>query len=227
MTFYKIIAAALLASGLVACAGTGDDLPAETEEGLQRVSGSRVDAAYMAPGADLGQYEVLYISEVRVSFVKNWLEDQNRERRSTSNRLSQEDADRIKAAVAEDFRKIFTENLEEAGYTVIADKSGAGAEDDVLVLLPAIVDLDVAAPDTRSPGRSRTYTTTAGSMSLYMEMYDGLTSALIARVADSQSAPDYGTMQITNSVTNRAEADRMMKKWAKLLVKALDEAHGK
>ena len=41
-------------------------------------------------------------------------------------------------------------SLENAGYAITTE-----AGDDVLVLRPAIIDLDITAPDTRTPGRSR------------------------------------------------------------------------
>jgi hypothetical protein len=227
MSIRNTILAVSLIVGLVACAGTGDNLPAQTDDGLTRVDTKRVDAAYMAPGADLGQYEVLYIREVEVSFVANWLRDTNRSRGSISSQLTQADADNIKRAVADSFQSVFTERLRAAGYVVLEDKSSAGAEDDILVLVPAIIDLDVAAPDKQTAGRSRSYVTSAGSMTLQMELLDGLTSALIARVSDDQESRDYGTVQVANSVTNKAEAERIFRRWADLLVKALDRAHGK
>ena len=46
-------------------------------------------------------------------------------------------------------------------------------------------------------------------------------------VIDDQEARDYGTVRVANSVTNKAEAERIFRKWADLLVKGLDEAHGK
>ncbi len=59
------------------------------------------------------------------------------------------------------------------------------------------------------------------------EFRDAVTGALLGRVADSQKAPDTGYMQISNSVTNMAEADRMLRKWAKKLVERMDDVHGK
>lgn len=227
MSLRKTLVAAGLIGGLAACASTGDDLPAQTDDGLNRVEGTRVDAAYLAPGADLGQYEVLYIREVEVSFVANWLRDTNRDNRSVSAQLTQADADKIKVAIADAFQSVFTKQLREAGYTVLDDKASAGAEDDILVLVPAIIDLDVTAPDNQTIGRNRSYVTSAGSMTLQMEMLDGLTSALIARVSDDQESRDYGMVRVANSVTNKAEAERIFRRWADLLVKALDQAHGR
>lgn len=223
--FTTLLAATVLVS---ACAtSTKEELPAVTEDGLVLVKGTRADAVYKLPDVDFTRYERFYIADVEVAFRENWLEDQNRDRRSVSRRISQEDADRIKAAVAEAFKRVFTEELEKGGYPVVATPSEAGPTDDVLALLPAIVNLDVSAPETMTAGRSRTYTASAGSMTLYMEFHDAVTGALLGRVVDSQAAPDMGHMQISNGVTNKAEADRLLRKWAKKLVERMDDVHGR
>jgi hypothetical protein len=67
-------------------------------------------------------------------------------------------------------------------------------------------------------------------MTLYMELFDGATGDIIARVidpeADGRGGFGMGTGQIANSVTNRAAADRIMRMWAETLRKALDEVKG-
>ena len=219
----------LVATVLIgACAtSTKEELPAVTEDGLVLVEGTRADAVYKLPDADFSQYERVYIADVEVAFRKNWLEDQNRERRSVSHRITQEDADKIRQAVAGEFSKVFTEELEKGGYPVVSSPGEAGPTDDVLALVPAIVNLDIAAPDTMSAGRTRSYTASAGSMTLYMEFRDAVTGALLGRVTDAQAAPDTGYMRVSNSVTNMAEADRMLRKWARKLVERMDDVHGR
>lgn len=217
----------LLASTLLMGACSTTEAPATTDDGLKLVEGSKVDIAYIAPDADFSQYNRVNIASVEVSFRKNWLRDQNNDRRSTTQRINQEDANKVKAALAASFRDIFTEELEKAGYTVVAEVDPAGDNEDLLLLLPAIVDLDVAAPDAMAPGRTRSYTTSAGSMTLELEFRDSITGDVLGRVEDSRNAPDRGYMQYTNSVTNKAEADRMLRRWAGMLVTSLDRAHGK
>lgn len=122
---------------------------------------------------------------------------------------------------------MFTQELEKGGYTVVDYEGVDNSNQDLLVLRPAIVNLDVTAPDTRSPGRTRTFTASAGSMTLVLEFFDSVTSSLLGRVMDAEAARDRGNMHFSNSVTNKAEADRIMRKWARLLVEKLDEVHGK
>ena len=50
-----------------------------------------------------------------------------------------------------------------------------------------------------------------------MELLDSKTGDLIARIIDPEAADNGGMAQIANSVTNTAEFDRIMKRWAQLL----------
>jgi hypothetical protein len=54
-------------------------------------------------------------------------------------------------------------------------------------------------------------------------MYDSVSGEILARLVDRRRARDYGVARWANSVTNRAEADRMFKRWAAQLRKAMDE----
>ena len=94
-----------------------------------------------------------------------------------------------------------------------------------MILRPAIVNLDVSAPDLKTPGRSRTYTANAGSASLYMEMYDSVTGQILARAIDFKEARDTLGFQWATSSTNRQEARRVLKEWTRMLIKRLDQIH--
>ena len=226
LTGFAALIAILILVG--ACASTAKvEMPKVSDDGLTLVEGTEIGAAYRQPGADFTQYNRLAIIEVGVSFRKNWMRDQNRDRAALSHRITQKDADRIKQSVADEFQKVFTEELEKGGYAVVDYEGVDNSAQDLLVLRPAIVNLDVTAPDTMSAGRSRTFTASTGSMTLVLEFFDAVTSSLLGRVMDTEAARDHGYMSISNSVTNKAEADRIMRKWARLLVEKLDEVHGK
>ena len=127
--------------------------------------------------------------------------------------------ERIKKDVASLFKDVFTEQLEAAGFDVV---NYAG--DDVLVLRPAIVDLDVTAPDTRSAGRSRTYTAGTGAATLYIELFDSVTGAIVGRAADRRAAGRTGGFAtVSNRVTNRANARREFRVWADMLIEFLNQ----
>lgn len=187
-----------------------------THDGLVLTPTKNVELLYTLPGADLAGYKQVALLDCYVAFRKNWQRDQN----TSGIRVSSADMERIKKSLAEEFRKVFTEELAKGGYT-LTDKGG----DDVLILRPAIIDLDVQAPDVQTAGMGRTFSTSAGGMTLFLELLDGATGQIIARAADRAEARDNGFMTWQSSVTNRAEADRMLRKWAGLARKGLDNAH--
>jgi hypothetical protein len=94
-----------------------------------------------------------------------------------------------------------------------------------MIIRPAIINLDVNAPDTLRAGRGNTYTASAGEMTLYIELYDSVTGDIIAKALDRKmDRANAGFYTWTNSVTNRAAALRILRGWAKILVSALNEA---
>ncbi len=131
--------------------------------------------------------------------------------------------ERIKRTLADEFRQVFTEALESGGHPVITD-----ADDHVLLIRPAIIDLDVAAPDTNSGGRSNSFTTSPGAMTLVIELYDSVSNEILARAIDRRRTLNVGNvLRWTTRGTNRDAARRILRIWANLLVSRLDEIHGK
>ena len=216
--FLILIMIFILGFGSVsAVAKSNKDLPETTVEGLVRVPNpERMAVVYAEPGANLSQYNRVYLVEPYVAFKKNWQRDQNR---GYANKITTNDMNRIKINVADLFMEVFTEELQEGGYELAAERAA-----DVLIVKPAIIDLDVNAPDTMSAGRSRTYAQDAGSMTLYIELYDAETDDLLAKALDGKADRQTAFMQWQTGPANRAAGKRMMKPWAQALREALDEA---
>jgi len=222
MMFFKFIPVTL-ATMLLATVGTAiakqEELPQITEDGLHRVADSKMAIVYAEPGADLAQYERIQLMDAYVAFKKNWARDQ---RSKSADRLSvtSNDVEKIKTDLAKEFQEVFRKTLEDGGYEIV-DESG----EDVLLVRPAIINLDVNAPDTMSAGRSRSYTSTAGEMTLYIEIYDSITGDLLAKALDRKAdTARQGYYTWTNSVTNKAAAKRILQGWAEILLDALNEA---
>jgi len=196
------------------------DAPPAEWDGLVRVESKQIDHLYKLPEADFSGYKRVRLDPIEVEFDKNW--KPNDSTRSPSQRLSSSDIEKIKKTLAEEFRKVFTEELTKNGYPVVAEDG-----DDVLRVSAAIVNLYITAPDKMSAGRSRTYTTNAGHMTLVAELRDSVTGKLMARAVDSVQARDTGTFMITTSVTNLAGARTALSKWARVLREGLDAATGR
>ncbi|MGB5487256.1 MAG: DUF3313 family protein [Lysobacterales bacterium] len=192
------------------------DLPAVNDEGMELVKDSDLATVYADPGADLSIYNRVMLLDATVAFKKNWKRDQNR---GDPLRVKDRDMVKIQEEVAAIFREVFTKELVDGGYAM-ADEAG----EDVLLVKPAIVDLDVAAPDIQSSTLTRSFSESAGEMTLNLELYDSITNDKIAKATDRKRDYRRGYMEWRTSVSNRSDARRMMTTWAKALRSALDEA---
>ena len=195
--------------------------PTETHDGLVLVPNTRFAQVFMRPGADLSSFTAFGLTPCEVAFRKNWQRDQNQSTINLSSRVTQEDVTRIKDRLGAECDSTFRAALEQAPpYTLVEQFSNG---EHVLVLRPAIINLDIAAPDVMAAGRQRSYTTEAGQMTLVLEGVDGTTGEVLVRVVDRRRAMDTGRLQWTNSVTNQAEARRMLNRWASQFREGLDE----
>jgi hypothetical protein len=186
-------------------------------DGLVPIEGSSVHMAYIDPNADFSVFKRVAILDPFVAFRSNWQRDQNRSRSRNGN-VSASDVERIQGDVASIFKDVFAEQLEAAGFEVV-NHSG----EDVLILRPAIVDLDVTAPDVRSAGRSRTYAASGGAATLYLELFDSLTNDIIGRATDRRGSNRSSFAMAANRVTNRSAARREFRVWADKLIEFLNE----
>lgn len=209
----------LCAAALAGCASSRTATPEEWD-GLVLRPGTRLGAVFVKPDAEIAAYRSVKLDPVQVSFARNW--DPNRGTRSQANRLNSDDIAAIQTGLADLFREIFREELAAGGYQLVEE---AGPE--TLRVTAAIVDLYVSAPDNMSAGRSRTYTANSGRMTLVAELRDSVTGEILARAVDARSARTTGTMDITNRVTNTADARRIIRIWARALRQGLDEIYGK
>lgn len=213
----------ILLSTLTFLAGCASTQPAaETHDGLVLQSSKKVDEFYLRPGATLGDYSEFGLASCEVAFKKNWMRDQNRSRIDLTNRVTQQDVDKIKDSLGEQCDQHFREALEQAPAYSLVEQFDNG--EPVLVLRPSIINLDINAPDTNSANMKRSYTTSSGEMTLFLELVDGTTGEILARVVDRRGGMDTGRLQWTNSVTNKADSDRALKRWAQQLREALDGA---
>lgn len=211
-----VLLCAALSMTVTSATWAKDKLPEVDSDGLHLVKHAKVKAAYLKPGVTLDKYSKVKILDCFVQFRKNWERDYNMNQIGLEGRVRDKDAEAIKKRLAAEFLKEFTKVLTEGGHEVVDDVGP-----DVLLLRPAIINLDVTAPDLPTAEMTRTYVASAGQMTLYMEMYDSTTSTLIARVVDPEAGDNGGIAMQANRVTNGAEARRILHRWAKLLDKHL------
>lgn len=215
---------ALMTALLVAApASAREKLPQTTKDGLELQEHSKVMAVYLKPGASLAAYDKVAITDVLVSFKKNWQRDYNQDVVRLDAKVTDADMEKMKKEIGDEFKKVFTDVLQKGGYemsTVVGP--------DVMIIRPAIINLEVAAPDTGSPAFGGvTIVRSAGSLTMYAELLDSVTNDKFAEVLDTEDPGEGGFAQRATRVSNKAALDSTLRHWAELLVKRLDEAHGK
>ena len=191
--------------------------PEVTVDGLHRVNDTKMALVYAKPDVDLSQYNRIYLTEPQISFTKHWLQTQNSIPNQT---VRKEDMERIKTELAALFMEVFRDELQNNGGYVLVDSIA----EDVLIVHPAIVDLDVFAPDTPGTAGSRSAIPSAGTMTLYMELMDSVTGDMLVKAIDNKYDRTRTHIQAQNRKRNEAAARQMLGDWANLLRLALDEA---
>jgi hypothetical protein len=126
---------ASIALALPLCATAAKDPPQTTYDGLQLLPNTKLGLVYLRSEADFSGYRKVALLDCAVAFKKDWQRNQN----STLGAMSSE---------------VFRDVLAKGGYE-ITDEAG----EDVLVLRPAIIDLNISSPAAAEAGRSKTYAT--------------------------------------------------------------------
>jgi hypothetical protein len=189
-----------------------------SHDGLKPIRVKGLDAAYARPGASLAGYNRVRLDPVEVAFRKDW-----DPRRSGSRvKLSAEEREGIRAGVAKIVQEEFARALQDRGAYPVVNEAGP----DVLRVRAYIVNLYVNAPEGLSGGRTRTYTVSAGEMTLFLELFDSETGEVLARVVDRREARSTGALTLSSSVVNADEARAIAAAWARILRNGLDKAHG-
>ena len=198
----KSLLAALAAALLLAGAVSSPALAAEdaTWDGLQKVKSKKLDTAYLLPGADFRGYTKVMIDPLEVAFRKNWERDMNRASRSARQRVSAEDADRIRKELGEGFHEVLVEDFAKAGYEVVTAPGP-----DVLRLRPGLVDVWINAPDTMQPGRSYTFTVEAGEATLALRFT--LSQSVVAAVPPANETVHRLALDLVPAIRPITEAE--------------------
>ena len=200
--------AAVLAFFLSAAVIAEPAAPPVGADDLKLVKHTKLRAVYMKPGTNLAEYDKVALLGCYVAFKKDWQRNYNDQTMNLMNRITDQDMKNIREALGKEFDKVFIEVLKKGGQEIV-DRGGDG----VLVIQPAILNLEVTAPDSLTAGMQANFSASAGQMTLFMQLYDGKTGDMIARVIDPEAAGD-DYFEVRNSVTNMADADRIIRRWA-------------
>ena len=170
-----------------------------TEDGLVRVPSSAKAGVYRLPDAKFAQYRRVMLAPASVAFRKNW-DSKNLDRLDTGLKPSE------RQRIADDMSRLFHEELvaelvERGGFTL-----AEAPAPDVLLIAPAITELDITAPDAGSTPGSRSFVRTAGSMTLTMDLRDAASGVTVGRIIDYEQARETRELQLVNHITEASIA---------------------
>jgi hypothetical protein len=210
----RSILAAVFAAALCSACASGKSTPEVTHDGLQLVPDSKMEHAWVKPGEDFSQYDMIGLLDCYVAFKKGW--------RMSHPDIRRSDMQKVRQWLTAEFREVFTAKLLGNGYSI-----ATAPKKNVLLVRPALIDLEILEPDTESDVSSMAFTTSTGSVKLYVELYDAESSEILARAADRRQVNHIGDVEVSSFVTNSDDARRLLKHWAGLLIDEINAAHGK
>jgi len=185
--------------------------------GLQKTSVKGLELAYVRPGASLAAYKRVKLDPVEVQFDRSW----DPTRTGSRIKLSSEEREKIRASVAKLVEEEFIKTLQKGGTYQIATEPGP----DVLRAKISVLNVYINAPTGTGAGRSKTYVSSAGQMTLLAELSDSMSGQLLARVADRREANSLARMERADRIENEGAAREVAAAWAHILRNALDKAH--
>lgn len=201
--------ASILVTVVALAAGCAADRPPEevTSDGLARVPAPSEAGVFRTPGANFTKYRRIILEPPSISFVENW--------REKHPEVTTAELARILHESVELFRQEFTRELIEVGPYEFAEELGP----DVLLVIPAIEDLDIGAPDQGNVIRPI-------SMKITGDLRDAMSSEVVARVITYQPSERFSMYgwRAANRATNAHEQRMAFMKWSRRVHEALGVA---
>jgi len=168
-----------------------------TTQSFKASKNSEVESSHIAVGADFGKYDRLYASDMGIYFP-------------TDAAPSAEDQKRTRQI----FRAAFLAELTD--YQIVQDKGPT-----TLDVQATIVDYrNAKVADASSVRRELRDIVQPGALMFLMELKDSESGEVLARAADSTSAPAFAT--VPDAVTDWTAVEAAAARWAKLFRGFLD-----
>jgi hypothetical protein len=218
----RLMTALFFAVVLVACTTapptiqTGPDAELSFD-GLHMVDNSQADVAWARPDFDISGYTKIWLVGAGIEYrqVKNRGRTSVDRTRGGPYFID----DKSRAQFEELVGTVFREELEKIEKYELVDGPGP----DVLMVRGGLLDVTSYVPPDPVGGRSVVFLSSVGEATLVLELRDSETGTILARSVDRRAAETIGgTFTRSNSVTNSAEARRLVRFWATRLREGLD-----
>ena len=184
-------------------------------DGLHKVDNSGAGMAWARPDFDISGYTKIWLVGAGIEYRQ--VKDRGRmAMRSGSGPYFIDDKSRAK------FEKNVTDVFAEEMATTKRFELVDGPGPDVLMVRGGLLDVISYVPP-QTVGRSEVYLRSVGEATLVLELRDSETGTILARSIERRAAEQAGgSLQFSSTVTNSAEARRLIRRWAVQLREALD-----
>jgi len=203
--------AAVLAGGCSA-----DPPPAETTaDGLVRVPSRSVGGVYRAPDVTFLEYKRVILEPPSISFVAEWAEKHPD--------VSSREVARIRTEAIQLFRDEFSREIVKRGNFEFAEEPAP----DVLLVVPAIEDLDIKSPEAGESAGERTFLTGRPvTMKVTGDLRDAVSGRVIGRVVLFHLAEQNPRNELrdANRTANAHEQRKVYADWSQLVHEAIHVA---
>ncbi|NOR67133.1 MAG: DUF3313 family protein [Woeseiaceae bacterium] len=186
-------------------------------DGLHKVDNSQADVAWARPDFDISGYTKIWLVGAGIEYrqVKNRGRTSVDRTRGGPYFID----DKSRAQFEELVGTVFKEELQKIEKYELVDGPGP----DVLMVRGGLLDVTSYVPPDPVGGRSVVFLSSVGEATLVLELRDSETGTILARSIDRRAAETIGgTFTRSNSVTNSAEARRLVRFWATRLREGLD-----
>lgn len=184
-------------------------------DGLHKVDNSGAGMAWARPDFDISGYTKIWLVGAGIEYRQ--VKDRGRmAMRSGSGPYFIDDKSRAK--FEKNVTDVFAEELAKTKRFELVDGPGP----DVLMVRGGLLDvISYVPPET--VGRSEVYLRSVGEATLVLELRDSETGTILARSIERRAAESAGgSLQFSSTVSNSAEARRLIRRWAMQLRGALD-----
>ena len=211
--FSLLLAFAVTASGS-ARASPQNTHPGEFTEDIDwtNVDTSILDVAYINPRLNFRHYKKIYIKQPEIHFHPNWVAKFGE---SKSSAYRQEVARRYASLLEEAIAETFSRDT----HLSISDQRG----DDILVIIPKVIELYIAVPDS-VVNQDVIITTPAGSAKIDLVIYSPRDQSVLGLFMDTRSTSTPRPVEASKPrMINTRAFNRLFKEWSEDLVAVLEK----
>ncbi|GLX83730.1 DUF3313 family protein [Thalassotalea eurytherma] len=181
----------------------------KTDDGLTEVKSGNFSVAYIKEGYDFSQFTKIKLVEPHVKMKKNWRRDFNRAQKSLASRASKTDEEKIVSNVKGIYQDVLKAQFDKRGMPIV-EENGA----DVLVLLPALINLNIFQPDLNNASGSKVQIKQSGSATVYFELYNSATGEILAKMAQTSMLGEHRkSFQYSNAVIINGDIKMKLEDW--------------